>query len=202
MLRNVRVDFDQVTAYRGTQGPTLTAFTADSGASCGYAFKEGERYLVYAHRSANGTQLEVSGCSRTRPIAEASEDLAFLEALGTSSGSTGARVYGAITHAERSLGTNQMRDYGPVAGVVVTLRGPGVSFDTRTNTEGRFEFIGVPPERYDLRAMPPPLFSTRYLERPIEVHDPRGCASADFALRYDGRITGSLQTSSGAPEKA
>ena len=46
---------------------------------CGHSFKEGERYLVYAHRNPNSQQLDVrAGSTRTRPISEAAEDLHFL----------------------------------------------------------------------------------------------------------------------------
>jgi hypothetical protein len=35
-FRTRRIEFEQVTAYRGVQGQTLTVFTPESEASCGY----------------------------------------------------------------------------------------------------------------------------------------------------------------------
>jgi hypothetical protein len=94
--RQLSVAFAQVTPFRGMQGTTATLFTTDSTSSCGYPFKQGERYLVYAHRTKDGN-LEVGSCSRTRPLADATEDLQFLRATGSSA--AGAHVSGvsAIT---------------------------------------------------------------------------------------------------------
>src|SRR5688572_14923283 len=45
--RGFRVEFDVIAAFRGVETPTVTVLTSGNGASCGYTFKQGERYLVY-----------------------------------------------------------------------------------------------------------------------------------------------------------
>src|SRR5688572_441211 len=65
---NVRVEFEDAIAFRGVEGATQTVFTASDSAACGYAFKPGERYVVYAYRSKPGEPLRTGICSRTRPI--------------------------------------------------------------------------------------------------------------------------------------
>ena len=55
---------------------TITVSTCASGACCGYGFQEKEGYLVYA--DGEGKSLSVSLCSRTRPLANADEDIAVL----------------------------------------------------------------------------------------------------------------------------
>jgi hypothetical protein len=57
---------------------TVTLRTAKSGATCGYMFELGQSYLVYA--GGESGKLDVHSCSRTRPMKEASEDLAALGA--------------------------------------------------------------------------------------------------------------------------
>lgn len=52
--------------WKGGDSATLTVSTAKSGAACGYNFRKGERYLVYAHGGAKDKPLRVSLCSRTR----------------------------------------------------------------------------------------------------------------------------------------
>jgi hypothetical protein len=74
--QTVRVEFDTVVPFRGLQVSNVTVLTAGSGAACGYGFKPGDRYLVYANRK--GTELVTGICSRTRPLADAAEDLLFL----------------------------------------------------------------------------------------------------------------------------
>src|SRR5690349_15810760 len=53
-------------SFAGIQGETVEVITGLGGGDCGYAFKAGERYLVYAHGGNNGSRLTVSSCSRTR----------------------------------------------------------------------------------------------------------------------------------------
>jgi hypothetical protein len=66
-----------VRAWKGVEVERVTVLTAGDGAACGYGFRQGESYLVYAYQG--GAQPKVSLCSRTRPVAEAGEDL---DALG------------------------------------------------------------------------------------------------------------------------
>ena len=77
----LRVEFHDVLPYRGADGTTATLFTDESTASCGYPFKAGARYVVYAHKSKETTQVLVSLCSRTGPFSHAAEDLKFFATL-------------------------------------------------------------------------------------------------------------------------
>ena len=55
---------------------TVTVTTNAESAACGYPFERNQSYLVYASRTDDA--LSVHSCSRTRPMADASEDLAQL----------------------------------------------------------------------------------------------------------------------------
>src|SRR5690606_22193376 len=55
--------------------------TNSSSAACGYTFEKNTSYLVYARESEG--RLHVSLCSRTRPMAEAADDLVVLGAGAT-----------------------------------------------------------------------------------------------------------------------
>lgn len=63
--------------WKGAAADTVVVRTPDNSAACGVAFTPGESYLVYA---SGGDEPRVILCSRTRPLAQAGEDLA---ALGT-----------------------------------------------------------------------------------------------------------------------
>jgi hypothetical protein len=192
----LRIEFAVAETFRGTLSSKATAFTATSGAACGYQFKVGERYLVYAHGAKEGARLDVSICSRTRLLSQAADDVQYLRSVSKST--PGGRVYGSITHWERDLATRTPRDYGPVPDVLVTLRGP-LNTQVATDEHGRFEAAGLPPGRYEITAVPPPQFSTQHLQRTIELRDARACFVADFGVQYDGRIRGSVKTSDGQP---
>lgn len=187
----VRIVLKEVERYLGSGSVPGFVMTAGSGASCGYAFKSGERYLIYAHRDSAGN-LVASICSRTRPIADADEDLRFLRGLPRTAGGP-ARVSGTALHAERDLGSGDVKEYGPVEGVFVLAQGPSGNASAWTDAKGRYE-LRLPPGKYEVSASPPAQYSSRYLRQPMELRDPRGCFVADFHLRFDGRVAGTLRS--------
>ena len=65
--------------WKGVEGTTVNVFTASHSATCGYGFKEGRTYLVYAYKNAVG-RLSTDICSRTRRLKDAGEDLKELGA--------------------------------------------------------------------------------------------------------------------------
>jgi hypothetical protein len=195
--RAVRVEFADLVAFRGIEASTVSVVTAGSGPACGYEFKESERYLVYATRAADGKGLATSICSRTRRLADAGDDVRFLQTASKAT-DTRARVYGTITHWERDLATGEPRDHGPVPDVVVTVHGLGSAFDAWTDARGRYE-VTAPPGKYQVTAFPPPAFSARHLKQTIELRDARACFVADFGVQFDGRIRGVVRESSGEP---
>lgn len=74
----VRVTFELAAVWKGLpEGDRVTLTTAADSATCGYPFEDGVSYLVYAY--GEGDDLTATLCSRTRPLADADEDL---EALG------------------------------------------------------------------------------------------------------------------------
>ena len=62
--------------WKGPQRETFEVSTPRDEASCGFPFKEGQEYLVYAYTGKQG--LEVDLCSETIPLSEAGVDLAVL----------------------------------------------------------------------------------------------------------------------------
>ena len=61
--------------WKGPEQEILEVSTPVFGASCGYPFKEGQEYLVYA---SEGQGLEVVLCSETKLLSKAGADLALL----------------------------------------------------------------------------------------------------------------------------
>ncbi len=95
------VSFRVSEVWKGPQRETLEVSTPTQGSACGYAFKEGQEYLVYAYTGKQG--LEVDLCNGTQRLTEAEADLEVLgaskkptvgEALSDTSGgvSAGAMV--------------------------------------------------------------------------------------------------------------
>ena len=65
--------------WKGVEATTVSVFTASHSAACGYGFKEGRTYLVYAYKDAEG-RLSTGICGRTRRLKDAGEDLKELGA--------------------------------------------------------------------------------------------------------------------------
>ena len=93
-----------------------------------------------------------------RPLVEAGDDIRFLQTLQARSRDVRARVSGTITHWERELATGAPLDQGPVADVLVTVRGESSAFHATTDERGHYE-VTVPPGRYDVTASPAAPFS-------------------------------------------
>jgi hypothetical protein len=62
-------------AWKGTDQGTLEVSTPSQGSACGYPFKEGQEYLVYAYGKQD---LKVDACGGTTHLSKADEDLALL----------------------------------------------------------------------------------------------------------------------------
>jgi hypothetical protein len=75
-VTEVRVSFLVRSAWKGTPPLRATVVTPANEAACGYSFRTGERYLVYASRHQG--ELHSGLCTRNARVAEAGEDLAAL----------------------------------------------------------------------------------------------------------------------------
>lgn len=64
-------------AWKNVRANELMLQTGRGGGDCGYPFKVGERYLVYAYGSSDRT-LGTNICQRTRKLIDAGDDLRLL----------------------------------------------------------------------------------------------------------------------------
>jgi hypothetical protein len=106
--RTVQITDSQVTmsvrqAWKGLDAAITDVITSSSGASCGFDFKIGRRYLVFAHRNASDGRLHVSLCSFTREFDGTGESADFLASLAAPE--PGGRVFGSIELNQRSFRT-------------------------------------------------------------------------------------------------
>lgn len=72
----VKANFQVNEVWKGHVAPTIEVLTAGSSESCGYEFKMGERYLVYA--TATGKSLEVNLCNGTVLHNQAEQQISLL----------------------------------------------------------------------------------------------------------------------------
>jgi hypothetical protein len=114
---------------------------------CGFDFQVGETYLVYADDDEESNIVSTGSCSRTRRLADAADDLAYLMLLGHAPKSAG-RLEGFVTSNELyQVEMDKTHDpehiSQPVSGVVVELSGPAGTRYWETGPAGRFVFDGL-----------------------------------------------------------
>ena len=144
------VEFAVIETFRG---PNVRTIVVGSGGGCSYSFEIGESYLVYA-REMHGT-LRTSMCTRTRPLRDAADDLAYARSLSVATLRLPARIVGTVQIWEPPILVNgdprPMAGKGrpkPVPHVMVTATGEGGVFSARTDEGGEYELSGLPLGKY------------------------------------------------------
>jgi hypothetical protein len=189
--RNVELLVEE--AYRGTDGIVMSVVTGpgDGGGGCGYPFKVGETYVVYANR-ANGV-LTTSSCSRTRPLAEAAEDLKYARSLAAIPPDVATRIAGKVLLIDPMRPATSPPAIVPR--VTVTAINDEVRLSTFTNSAGEYVLRGLAFGKYEVRAEPPEGYEPA--STMVNAFDPRGCGTTDLWIRYDGRVSGRVVDRSG-----
>src|SRR6186997_2980359 len=118
-MRLVRLTVDQ--PIRGMQSADVEVITGWGGGDCGYGFKLGQRYLVYAYREED-KRLSTSICTRTRLLTEADDDFAFFRTVPTSNAN--GLVFGTVGKRNHEWKEGE-KWYKPVADVELTIEGEG-----------------------------------------------------------------------------
>lgn len=79
LFTKVEAVFEVEEVWKGVEERKISVFTSSTSAACGYGFKKGQSYLVYAHEDGQA-RLVTSICSRTKLLDHAVNDL---DELGT-----------------------------------------------------------------------------------------------------------------------
>jgi len=172
-------------------GSEVEVITGMGGGDCGYDFKRGKQYLVYASKFEN--HLHTGICTRTRLLSEASDDLKFfynMPAIGS-----GSIIAGSVHRYLLPLEGSERFQVTPLSAVKVTVDGSGKHFEAETDQNGKFEFTRLEPGTYKVRAALPPS-PRNYGESEVTVVD-RGCAYRDFVNHPGVNISGKVVDQSG-----
>jgi hypothetical protein len=146
-----QVTFYVTQDYRGLNmnEKIVDVLTGMGGGDCGYEFKQGVSYLVYA---LNGTptmgeagKLFATICTRTRPLSEAKDDIEYLTKKDDPA--RGAGIEGDIYALARDA-KNVTTVTGPLAGITVVISGVAVRKTVVTRKDGHFQIWGLDPGSY------------------------------------------------------
>lgn len=183
-------------AYRGISGTLAETITGKGGGDCGYPFRVGESYLVYAYQSPKDNKLYASICSRTRPLSEAGEDLEYIQSL--SNAQAGGTIYGVVNRLRRVNADVSYQPLGPMDGIRVTVEGSGRRVESVTDGKGEFRVTGLLPGSYKVRLTVPEGLWLSSSEHKVELKD-KGCALVNFFLERNTSLSGQVLDENGGP---
>jgi len=204
-LGQERVSFPEklvrMTVRQGLKGVTaagpVDVYTASDAAACGYDFKVGQRYLVFAWKRPADGRWVASLCSATQQYDGTGPAADFVASLNGPA--TGARVFGSVKTYERHFDrehTSKERK------VVATVRLVGAGREQKTTSrDGSFEFSALEAGRYELALEPPPGFASDYTTRNIDLPNSRACQEESFSLAPAGGVTGLVLDAQGRPAR-
>ena len=187
--RKIRI---QVTErFRGeipTPGGEIFVFT-DAPALCGFPFRIGKEYFVYAARQDGF--LTTSTCLRTGPIEQAQMDLAYARNAVLVVPPPG-RIVGEVRLAGEKRGRTR-----PLSGVPIVISSNGAGRTTATDSSGRYAIEPGAAGTYVIDVQLPETQFTPNTGQHIDFASPHGCTEVNVDVFYDGRITGHIIDSMG-----
>ncbi len=157
-------------SLNGIDQKSVEVVTGMGGGDCGYDFKTGERYLVYGNPNkvqttagerpitvlSNGPAvtalLTTTICSRTRPLAEATDDIELIRAANA--GKPETRIFGRVLEYARDAGSPSGYARG-MAGVTVKADNENHHYVVTTDSDGRYQFRGIEPGIYTVTLLLP-----------------------------------------------
>jgi hypothetical protein len=188
--------FSVETSFLGLAATEAEVSTGLGGGDCGYDFKLGRRYVVYAYKSAKNGKLGTSICTRTNPFEKANEDIEFLRSL--ESRRPGVTISGELRRMRQNVTTGGSGSVGPMENFAVVVEGEGERKEVRTDADGRYRLTGLSPGKFKVTLLLPDELFTYKAEQEITVAD-RGCATVNYSVVDNGRIGGRVLDPNGQP---
>ena len=178
-FRLVRLQVKEVFTGVAAWQKEIEIDTGMGGGDCGFPFQRGMDYFIYGYKNAEG-RLTTSICSRTRPVAEAAEDLRYFRALGD------------VSTSEIRVRTGFPGVPGK-QGITIVAEGEGLRNRAVTDAGGYAVFKPLPPGEYRI-----------HIENDGDLPDDpkvqlysKGCREV-FLIRTL-QITGRITTKDGRP---
>jgi hypothetical protein len=162
--RVARVRVERV--WRGEVAGVVEVSTGAGGGDCGYSFRNGQQYVIYAYKGPQGT-LSTNICTPTKLLSRASADLEYFK--GVSEPSSGGRIYGTARFETKGS------DLVAAKGAAIVLNGNARSWHSAADDKGAFEFTGIPVGEYTIAMEGAPLPPWK-----VQLRDVRACIAVNL----------------------
>lgn len=184
MGRNSTVDTPYVTTFEVQESflGKVDKTVEIVGEHCDDTFQVGKVMLVYATQSPRGIH---SGCSRTRLLADAQDDLKELRVLKDQ---RNGKAVGTITRTAHNA------DPVPLAGVTVHLISTEKrrAESTTTDAQGNYQ-LELPLDTYALKVEVPRTLTASWVPGDVmKLRHPGACVRGDASFKRNGVITGKV----------
>jgi len=195
MFRTKTVRLAVNESFRGSEEKTVEIETGRGGGDCGFAFENGQSYLVYAYRNKETGKLGTGICTRTQLLSSAGEDLEYFR--GLKDAKAGGMVYGKVTKYLARKSDDEYKPNPPLQNILLTFTG-GSQYSATTDEKGEYRLSGLPAGEYSLRLKVPEGMWGFEKEQKIKIPD-KGCAVTYHALAAKTFLSGRILNEEAAP---
>jgi len=143
---------------RGSMGGTFRVYEEMGTTAALFEWKPGERYLLFISYSRDLHGWVLDECGNSGPLRESAEALKTIDGIKTAKD-------GGVISGETWPGT----------GVTIVVKGTGGKFQTRSDSENKFQ-VRVPAGVYTVRAA---LQGARFVAEPLSYEKPHGLRVAN-----------------------
>jgi 5-hydroxyisourate hydrolase-like protein (transthyretin family) len=194
--RKVQIRIIEALAGLAPDQKDIVVETGLGGGDCGYGFRRGRDYIVYAQKKREGG-FSTDICSPTRPLEDAAADLKYFHQLGEAPETSEIRVTAYDVHGKWRSTPGATPEPPALAGVRVNLDGNGVHQSATTDAAGRHVFSGLPAGEYTVQASLEG-YTAWHAAPPVRVHS-KGCAEVAAPLQLDRVVSGRIFSKDGRP---
>jgi hypothetical protein len=187
LLNQRRVRLRVTENFVGAEGDHFELFTGFGGGDCGFPFRTGETYLVYAYREPGSGRWTTGVCSNTKRIREDDPDLQRVREL--KAGAPVPRIYGhLVDFTSRREGEKQPGSFA--AARIMLNRDGKVVQEVRTDQEGRFIFDALEPGKYRVEALASGFTATSISDSGFEIDlSSTGCSKLMLSVEEDRAVS-------------
>lgn len=184
----MKVTFSVERSVRGATEKTVEIYTSSSEASCGYPFKQGERYFVYGRKHKDGKFYE-SLCGPTTLLKNAEDDLEYAKDI--EEGKLGTRIFGGVYEDKQpTLKDKRTSEFLP--NIEITIKSKKHGYKTITDENGRYLFKDVPKDNYQVFAKLPKAYRELFVRADLTEHFAGSCSGNNFRVTKQGSIRGKV----------